>query len=101
MVAIADKDKAHGEAILRILGREQRMADGQKRIAIRPAEREHAEAIGELLLGVVVETGEKLHLLGTGAMADGIVEDEHVDAIRLSQGSEQWMSLMLFYLPRR
>ncbi|WP_159060737.1 hypothetical protein [Selenomonas massiliensis] len=50
---------------------------------------------------MVVETGEKLHLLGTGAMADGIVEDEHVDAIRLSQGSEQWMSLMLFYLPRR
>ena len=33
-----------------------------QRIAIRPAEREHAEAIGELLLGVVVETGEKLHL---------------------------------------
>ena len=58
-------------------------------------------APGELLLGVVVETGEKLHLLGTGAMVDGIVEDEHVDAIRLSQGSEQWMSLMLFYLPRR
>mgnify|MGYP001673464191 CR=1 FL=1 len=43
------------------------MADGQKRIAIRPAEREHAEAIGEILLGVVVETGEKLHLLGAGA----------------------------------
>lgn len=67
------------------------MADGQKRIAIRPAEREHAEAIGELLLGVVVETGEKLHLFGTGAMVDGIVEDEHVDAIRLSQGSERGM----------
>ena len=44
------------------------MADGQKRIAIRPAEREHAEAIGELLLVVVVERGEKLHLLGTGEM---------------------------------
>ena len=68
------------------------MADGQKRIAIRPAEREHAEAIGELLLGVVVETGEKLHLLGTGAMVDGIVKDEHVDAIRLSQGSERGMN---------
>ena len=68
------------------------MADGQKRIAIRPAEREHAEAIGELLLGVVVETGEKLHLLGAGAMVDGIVEDEHVDAIRMSQGSERDMN---------
>ena len=77
------------------------MADRQKRIAIRPAEREHAEAIGELLLGVVVEAGEKLHPFGAGAMVDGIVEDEHVDAIRLRQGSGQWMSLMLFYLPRR
>ena len=68
------------------------LADGQKRIAIRPAEREHAEAIGELLLGVVVETGEKLHLLGAGAMVDGIVKDEHVDALRLSQGSERGMN---------
>ena len=34
----------------------------------------------------------KLHLLGTGAMVDGIVEDEHVDAIRLSQGSERGMN---------
>ena len=69
------------------------MADGQERIAIRPAEREHAEAeaIGELLLGVVVKTGEKLHLLGADAMVDGIVEDEHVDAIRLSQGNERVM----------
>ena len=40
---------------------------------------------------MVVETGEKLHLLGTGAMVDGIVEDEHVDAIRLSQGNERVM----------
>ena len=38
---------------------------------------------------MVVERGEKLHLLGTGAMVDGIVEDEHVDAIRLSQGIER------------
>ena len=65
------------------------MADGQERIAIRPAEREHAEAIGELLLGMVVEAGEKLRLFGAGAMVDGIVEDEHVDTIRLSQGSER------------
>ena len=35
------------------------MAGGQERIAIRPAEREHAEAIGELLPGMVVEAGEK------------------------------------------
>ena len=41
---------------------------------------------------MVVETGEKLHLLGTGAMVDGIAEDEHVDAIRLSQGSERGMN---------
>ena len=41
---------------------------------------------------MVVETGEKLHLLGTGAMVDGIVEDEHVDAIRLIQGSERGMN---------
>ena len=68
------------------------MADGQKRIAIRAAKREHTESIGELLLGVVIETGEKLHLLGAGAMVDGIVEDEHVDAIRLSQGSERGMN---------
>ena len=52
------------EAILRILGREQRMADGQKRIAIRPAKRKHAESIGELPLGMVIEAGEKLHFLG-------------------------------------
>ena len=68
------------------------MADRQKRIAIRPAKREHAKAMGEFLLGVVVEAGEKLHLLGTGAMVDGIVEDEHVDAIRMSQGSERGMN---------
>ena len=68
------------------------MVDRQKRIAIRPAKREHAEAIGELLLGVVVETGEKLHFLGAGAMVDGIVEDEHVDAIRMSQESERGMN---------
>ena len=67
------------------------MADRQKRIAIRPAEREHAEAVGELLLGMIVEAGEKLHLFGAGAMVDGIVKDEHVDAIRMSQGSERVM----------
>ena len=41
---------------------------------------------------MVVERGEKLHLLGTGAMVDGIVEDEHVDAIRMSQGIERGMN---------
>ena len=38
---------------------------------------------------MVVEASEKLHLFGAGAMADGIVKDEHVDAIRMSQGSER------------
>ncbi|WP_040394872.1 hypothetical protein [Centipeda periodontii] len=38
---------------------------------------------------MVVEAGEKLHLFGAGAMVDGIVKDEHVDAIRMSQGSER------------
>jgi len=38
---------------------------------------------------MVVEAGEKLHLFGAGAMVDGIVEDEHVDAICMSQGSER------------
>ena len=69
------------------------MAGGQKRIAIRPAEREHAEAeaIEEPPLGMVVEAGEKLHPFGAGAMVDRIVKDEHVDAIRLSQGNERVM----------
>ena len=38
---------------------------------------------------MVVEAGEKLHLFGAGAMVDGIVKDEHVDAICMSQGSER------------
>ena len=38
---------------------------------------------------MVVEASEKLHLFAAGAMADGIVKDEHVDAIRMSQGSER------------
>ena len=38
---------------------------------------------------MVVEAGEKLHLFGAGAMVDGIVKDEHVDTIRMSQGSKR------------
>ena len=38
---------------------------------------------------MVVEAGEKLHLFGAGAMVDGIVKDEHVNAICMSQGSER------------
>ena len=41
---------------------------------------------------MVVEAGEKLHLFGAGAMVDGIVKDEHVDAIRMSQESERGMN---------
>ena len=63
------------------------MIDGQERIAIRPAERKHAKTMGELLLGALVETSKKLHLLGAGAMVDGIVKGEHVDAIRTGQGA--------------
>ena len=37
----------------------------------------------------MVEAGEKLHLFGAGAMVDGIVKDEHVNAICMSQGSER------------
>ena len=38
---------------------------------------------------MVVEAGEKLHLFGAGATVDRIVKDEHLDAIRMSQGSER------------
>ena len=65
---------------------------GSNSIAIRPAEREHAEAIGEILLGMVIETSEKLHLLGASAMVDEIVEDEHIDAIYTGQGIERGMN---------
>ena len=36
------------------------MADGQECIAVRPAKREHTEAIGEILFGMVVKTCQKL-----------------------------------------
>ena len=38
---------------------------------------------------MVVETDKELHLLGTGAMVDGIVKDENIVAIRTGQGIER------------
>ncbi|MEX5285985.1 hypothetical protein QCO44_10155 [Selenomonas sputigena] len=41
---------------------------------------------------MVIETSEKLHLLGASAMVDEIVEDEHIDAIYTGQGIERGMN---------
>ena len=64
------------------------MVDGQECIAVRPAKREHTEAIGEILFGMVVKTCQKFNLLGAGTVVDGVVENEDVDTIRARQGCD-------------
>ena len=68
--------------VLWILGRQEHMGVGQEGVAVRPAERKHMEAIGEILFGMVVKTCQKFNLLGAGTVVDGVVENEDVDAIR-------------------
>ena len=62
------------------------MADGQEGAAVRPAERKHTEAVGEILFGMVVKARKEFDLLGTGTVVDGVIEDEDVDTICARQG---------------
>ena len=53
-----------------------------------PAKREHTEAIGEILFGMVVKTRKEFNFLGAGTVVDGVVENEDVDTIRARQGGD-------------
>ena len=76
------------QTVLPVLCRQERMADGQECIAVRPAKREHTETIGEILFGMVVKTCQKFNLLGAGTVVDGVVENEDVDTTRARQGCD-------------
>ena len=64
------------------------MADRQERISIRPAETEHTETVGEFFFGVIVKACQELDLLGAGAMVDGVIKDEDIDAVFGYEGRE-------------
>lgn len=71
------------------------MADGQEGGVVRPAERKHTEAVGEILFGIVVKARKEFDLLGTGTVVDGVIEDEDVDTIRARQGAMvDWMMVV-------
>ena len=57
------------------------MADRKECIAVRPAECEHAETVGEFLFCVVIKARQELDLLGAGAMVDGVIKDEDIDTV--------------------
>ena len=67
--------------VFRILCGKQTVTDRQNSIAIRPAQRQHAEAVGVDMLGVVKNLGEEFYFLRAGTAVYGVIYDEHIKSV--------------------
>ena len=74
-------DRGLLHAVFRILCGKQTVTDRQNSIAIRPAQRQHAEAVGVDMLGVVKNLGEEFYLLRAGTAVYGVIYDEHIKPV--------------------